>query len=42
LPVDIIAHDVDEPAARALFDEALETFTTLIAQKDRTVERLPE
>jgi len=42
LPVDIVAHDVDDATARTLLDNALETFTNLVQQKNRTVERLPE
>ena len=41
LPVDIVAHDVDDATARALLDDALETFTALVAKKGRTVERPP-
>ncbi len=42
LPVDIVAHDVDDTTAKALLDDALATFTVLVAQKDRTVEHLTE
>lgn len=40
LPVDIVAHDIDGNTSQTLLEDALKSFTSLVAKKGRTVEQL--